>query len=307
MAVSFLFSHVIIALLPGDWKLLQALKLVIFKMFNTNWRLKNMFKPFMACLLIFSGVPFAKAEDPGAASELVGDVRSGKGPIDWVYEAFIFQGGAEVDSPIDSMTGLAWKDNTKLLVQVVAVDENAETLLAPALEATNFESTGCSQYMCAGWLPMENYPDLKAREEVKAIRPLFRTANQAGAKVSEALDSLRVDLVRLNLDSTLDGTGLRIGILSDSFDNSDTASTSYADDVASGDLPGDVTILKEFSEFGTDEGRGMAQLIHDLIPGADISFYTAAEGPADFANGIQALADEGCDVIVDDIGTYSKL
>jgi hypothetical protein len=45
----------------------------------------------------------------------------------------------------------------------------------------------------------------------------------------------------------------------------------------------------------------MAQLVHDLIPGAKLFFYTAFEGPDDFANGIQALADEGCDVIVDDI------
>ncbi len=131
---------------------------------------------------------------------------------------------------------------------------------------------------------------------------MFHTANQAGAKVSKALDLLHVDLVCLNLDSTLDGMGLCIGILSDSFNNSDTASTSYADDIASGDLPDEVTILKELSVFGIDEGRGMAQLIHDLIPGAKISFYTAFESNIDFADGIQALADDG-DVIVDDIGT----
>jgi hypothetical protein len=149
---------------------------------------------------------------------------------------------------------------------------------------------------------MEKYPDLMSLGVVKFVHPSFPIANQAGSKVSEALDSLRVDLVRLKLDGTLDGTGLRIGILSDSFDNSDTAVTRYTDDIASGDLPDDVTILKEPSVFRIDEGRGMAQLIHDLIPGADISFYTANEGPADFANGIQALADDGCDVIVDDIG-----
>lgn len=168
MAVSFLFSHFIVTLLSGDWRLLQSLKLVIFKMFNMNWQL-SMLKPFMACLLIFRGVPFAKAEEPGAASELMGDIHSGKGPINWVYKVFLFQGGAEVGSPIDSMTGLAWKDNTKLLVQVVAVDENSETLLAPPFQATNFENTGCSQYVCTGWLPMKTYPDLKAREEVKEI------------------------------------------------------------------------------------------------------------------------------------------
>jgi len=54
---------------------------------------------------------------------------------------------------------------------------------------------------------------------------------------------------------------------------------------------------------GLDEGRAMLQLIHDLAPGAQLFFHTAIEGPQDFADGINALAEAGCDVIVDDIGT----
>jgi PKD repeat protein len=51
----------------------------------------------------------------------------------------------------------------------------------------------------------------------------------------------------------------------------------------------------------TDEGRAMAQIIHDVAPGAAIAFHTAYNGIADFANGIQELADAGADVIVDDV------
>jgi len=46
----------------------------------------------------------------------------------------------------------------------------------------------------------------------------------------------------------------------------------------------------------------MMQLIHDIAPAAKLMFYTAWEGPVAFAQGIIALADNGADIIVDDIG-----
>ena len=224
--------------------------------------------------------------------------------LDSIYSNYVDPPSGSVEEDIFNYakTRLVWKDNNKLLVEVVSTAADAESLLQLALEESNFEKTGCSKWSCSGYLPMEKYPDLISFGVVKFVHPSFPFANQAGSKISEALQSLRVDDVRTNIDSNLNGNGLSIGILSDSFDISTTAVTNYAQDIASGDLPAGVNILKEFSGNGIDEGRGMAQLIHDLIPGADISFYTAFEGNVDFANGIQALADDGCDVIVDDIG-----
>jgi len=99
----------------------------------------------------------------------------------------------------------------------------------------------------------------------------------------------------------VDGAGIKIGILSDSFN----VTGGMAADIAAGNLPpaADIDILKEGPTTGQDEGRAMAQLIYKIAPDAQIYFYTAVDGESDFAAGIQALAAAGCNIIVDDV-TY---
>jgi subtilisin family serine protease len=112
-------------------------------------------------------------------------------------------------------------------------------------------------------------------------------------------------------DFGVDGRGVTVGILSDSFDTDPEAATRAATDVATGDLPGTANpcgftdplgVLDDsFSAKSTDEGRGMAQIVHDLAPGARIEFATAFEGESAFADSIRALAAAGASVIVDDV------
>lgn len=93
------------------------------------------------------------------------------------------------------------------------------------------------------------------------------------------------------------GAGIKVGILSDSFN----LHVGYAADIADGDLPAGIQILQEGPSGGNDEGRAMADLVHKIAPGAQILFHTATRGEADFASGIEALAAAGCNVIVDDV------
>jgi len=112
------------------------------------------------------------------------------------------------------------------------------------------------------------------------------------------------------------GTGITVGVLSNSYDASLLTTIRAANDVASGDLPGignpngyttPVVVLQDLptSSDTTDEGRGMAQIIHDLAPGAKLCFASANFGETGFADNIRALADKTgpckADIVVDDV------
>ncbi len=105
-----------------------------------------------------------------------------------------------------------------------------------------------------------------------------------------------------------DGLGVTVGVISDSFASIDSP-TSWADDVASGALPGaanpcgrtaPVEIVSD-SVGGSDEGRAMAQLVHGIAPGARILFADAGRNDLEMSMNIAALVEAGADIIVDDI------
>ncbi|MES2891093.1 MAG: S8 family serine peptidase, partial [Bacteroidota bacterium] len=100
--------------------------------------------------------------------------------------------------------------------------------------------------------------------------------------------------------STLDTIGTLNPILQ-TF-NTNTA----AADVLNRDLPPNVHLLPVPNLFpvnGTDEGRAMMQIVHDVAPGAELYFRSGFNTAGDFASAILQLRDQGCKIIVDDI-TY---
>ncbi|MDW3215917.1 MAG: S8 family serine peptidase [Ilumatobacteraceae bacterium] len=107
--------------------------------------------------------------------------------------------------------------------------------------------------------------------------------------------------------SGADGSGVVIGVISDSFDNLGGATA----DIAEGELPGPgnpcdrtspVTVQAEFAGGGSDEGRAMLQIVHDLAPGADLVFASGFDGEVAMAAQIRQLGIDGADIITDDIG-----
>lgn len=142
----------------------------------------------------------------------------------------------------------------------------------------------------------------------EVLAPIVRGADCGGSVRSEGDAQLNAATARSAF--ALDGSGVTVGILSDSFDRDGGAPTHAAGDVASGDLPGPgspcgsevaVGVLDDSEPGGTDEGRAMAQIVHDLAPGASLSFATAFSGQFGFADNIRALRAAGAGVIVDDV------
>src|SRR4051794_9170754 len=115
---------------------------------------------------------------------------------------------------------------------------------------------------------------------------------------------------------SVDGAGVTVGILSDSFDTSASAATHAAGDVTSDNLPGTtntcghttaVNVLQDSSVTGVeDEGRAMAQIVHDVAPGAKLMFATAEGGQTTMADNIRALANAGANIIVDDFTYFAE-
>jgi len=80
---------------------------------------------------------------------------------------------------------------------------------------------------------------------------------------------------------------------------------------STGDLPAAVTILDNCDSGAScsavdDEGAAMAEIVHDLAPGAEMLFHSAFNSEADFAQGITELAACGADIIVDDVLWFAE-
>lgn len=185
-------------------------------------------------------------------------------------------------------------DQQRVLVSAIA-SSSVSALLAE-LTQIGLQDSAAFGKVVSGTLPILSISGAETLDSLQFIR-LSTPFTRAGAASNQADQAMQSDLARLNLN--VDGSGVSIGILSDSYD----ALGGEAADIASGDLPNNVNVLDD-TAFGSliDEGRAMAQLIHDIAPGADLLFHTAFNGPADFAQGILDLRSAGADVIVDDVG-----
>jgi uncharacterized repeat protein (TIGR01451 family) len=138
-------------------------------------------------------------------------------------------------------------------------------------------------------------------------------ADCVGATTSEGDALLKADRARQRF--SLSGNGVTVGVLSDSYAQVSSPTTSLGD-IASGDLPGGgnpcgrdtaVTVVAEGAPGDIDEGRAMLQIIHDLAPGAALAFASANGGVFAFADNVRALSEQaGADIIVDDIGYSSQ-
>ncbi len=185
-------------------------------------------------------------------------------------------------------------------------------------------STSAVNSTVEGLIPIANLYKLATSAQINGASAVYKpNASFKGIGNNEADQSLKADTARTNYG--VDGTGQKIGVLSDSVNqypeatatNPNPSPVGLAQSVSTGDLPGNVTVLQDEPSStdvngnpvftGTDEGRAMLEQIYDIAPGAGLSFATAfAGGQLGFADNIRALAGIGDKTIVDDVTYFDE-
>ncbi len=192
---------------------------------------------------------------------------------------------------------------------------------------TNGENgSGKKEIVITGDYPIANLLKLNdLGAYINYCRPFYEAFSNSGLVNSAGDTSMRSNLVRTGYKVT--GEGVKIGVISNSFatiTNGTTATlplqpitipanstpqtfitNTAAQDLTNGDLS-PVTILQDYPIRSTDEGRAMAQIVHDVAPGAEVYFRTGYFTAGDFASGIKQLAAAGCKVIVDDLTYFTE-
>jgi hypothetical protein len=223
-------------------------------------------------------------------------------------------------------------DSAEPLVSIDAVTLGDPQQLKAALGALGLQRASVYSNDVGGWLPVSQLDAATALGELHAVRAAM-SRTRTGAVTSQGDFVQHSDSVRSA--NALDGAGVTIGVISDSYDcyaqyaapgsgvpvsgypgyayNGFTATA--ATDTSTGDLPSAVNVIAEAPCFNYgkpiltplgDEGRAMMQIVHDVAPGASLAFYTADNSEADFASGIGKLANAGAKVIADDVGYFDE-
>jgi hypothetical protein len=149
-------------------------------------------------------------------------------------------------------------------------------------------------------LPLGAIETVAANDDVTSVDSAALARTNDGALTSQGYISHEVNRV---VRTGIDGTGVTVGVLSDS-----ALPACVSALIASGDLPASTLVLpgQQGPANGANEGCAMMEIVHDLAPGANLVFATAFTGVANFANNILALQAAGARVIVDDVTYFNE-
>ncbi len=222
-----------------------------------------------------------------------------------LYHEYSAHRALNTAAPFATSNPLARFQHDSVLVDAVASGD--ATTLQGELEAMGMQEAVAYGRIVSGYLPISVTTNLENVSTLQFAQPSYFTTH-VGATTSQGDFSMRADIARTSF--SVNGAGVTVGILSDSFNFLGGAAT----DIASGDLPGPgnpdgfTTAVNILADSGsTDEGRAMAQIVHDVAPGAHLAFATANGGQAALATRIASLrTTAGANVIVDDVIYFAE-
>lgn len=149
--------------------------------------------------------------------------------------------------------------------------------------------------IAVAWVPLESLEILASLPEVRSIQTVLPPFVRQGSTVSEGDLILKSSSLRESYG--INGTGIKIGIISDGVNNLEDAQ-------ATGDISSDVHVLS--NKIGGNEGTNMLEIVHDIAPGAELYFHDCGSSRLEFNRAVDALVNAGCTVICDDIGWLSE-
>jgi Subtilase family len=209
---------------------------------------------------------------------------------------------------------LAIRDKAgRVLVDVYARPGESLATVRQRAEAAGLQvqTQSTDQQALEGFIALDHVKTLATTDGIASVNQAPKAFTKVGAATSQGVHAQRVDRVPRGID----GNGITVGALSDSFDeattdvNGNPLTIHAAQDVASGDLPKDVKVVEDSTQ-GADEGRAMLQIVHDIAPRAKECFATANGGDLHFADNIRTLADRNgpcrANVITDDVGYFDE-
>ena len=266
-------------------------------------------------LLLLVAVGFVQAplaQSRSAEESLLASVKNGPmqklGP--WLANLYDEFRQAPNNATFETRNPVLKVRGGRVAVDLYANDPAALQAALATLGATNVRAQGP---LVSALVPVRALGDLAALPSLafgEAALAVVRRAPSQGSVVSQGDISLGSDNARAA--EHVDGTGVTVGVLSDSYGCNPPAfvpgapTSTAAEDKVTGDVPENVQVLSNEPCPASDEGRGMVQLIHDVAPGATQKFHTAFNSLLDFANGILRLRRAGANVIVDDVIYYAE-
>jgi hypothetical protein len=270
-------------------------------------------------------LPFAAQAQPILASkvELIEGNRDLAKVAGSLLQARRLAAGGAPDAKIDAAVPMAAVRDRSAVIEIRLYSLTPELL--GRIEALGMEVAHASFRYARidGRLELGLLDEVAALPEVATIHPNYGYVVSTGSVDNQADMSIRALDARMAFPG-VDGSGVDVGIISDSFNNGlggsesggsctcnspgDTCAnnvTGMANQV-SGDLPASIPLLDDGPGGLSDEGAAIGELIADLAPASGFLFHSAATSLSSFAEGITQLANCGADVVIDDVIYFAE-
>ena len=193
-------------------------------------------------------------------------------------------------------------NNQKVLVDVYINGDLDQSVVGLQEMGMLVLATNSSFGVVEGYLPVSSILSATSLEQTKAFLPITMFGTDTGSVTSEGDASHNGPVARALGPN---GSGVVVGVISDSMNQ---VGAGLSGSQGSGDLPAGVTVLLDGTQYDSDEGRAMAEIIYDTAPGITSMFFHSGttSGPAGKAAAIGNLVSSGVDIIADDISYLTE-